>query len=49
MDDKTKAIKKNGTWELVELPKRGKKIGVKWFYKNKFKKKGKWTNTRPSL
>lgn len=35
MDVEMEAIKKNGTWELIELPKRGKTIGVKWVYKTK--------------
>ncbi|KAJ9678431.1 hypothetical protein PVL29_020573 [Vitis rotundifolia] len=29
---------KNGTLELTELPKGGKKVGVKWIYKTKFNK-----------
>ena len=32
--------KKNGTWELTDLPKGGKAIGVKWVYKTKFNEKG---------
>lgn len=34
------AIRKNGTWELIELPKDAKKIGVKWMYKTKFNENG---------
>ncbi|RVW35655.1 Retrovirus-related Pol polyprotein from transposon TNT 1-94 [Vitis vinifera] len=36
MDVEMEAIKKNGTWELTDLPKGGKTIGVKWVYKTKF-------------
>ena len=35
MDMETKVIVKNETWELIQLPKRAKKIGVKWVYKTK--------------
>ena len=31
---------RNGTWELTDLPKGGKKIGVKWVYKTKFNENG---------
>lgn len=36
MDVEMEVIKKNGTWELTDLPKGGKTIGVKWVYKTKF-------------
>ena len=32
--------KKNGTWELTDLPKGGKAIGVKWVYKTKYNEHG---------
>ncbi|PNX58743.1 reverse transcriptase, partial [Trifolium pratense] len=34
------AIKKNKTWELTDLPKGQKTIGVKWVYKTKLNEKG---------
>ena len=40
MDDEIDAIERNGTWELSDLPKRQKTIGVKWVYKAKLKKDG---------
>ena len=40
MDVEMETIKKNGTWELTDLPKGGKAIGVKWVYKTKFNEKG---------
>jgi len=40
MDLKIEAINKNGTWELTELPKGAKKVGVKWIYKTKFNENG---------
>jgi len=40
MDLEMEAINKNGTWELVELPEGGKKVGVKWIYKTKFNENG---------
>lgn len=38
MDVKIKAIDKNDTWELIDLP-REKTIGVKWIYKTKLNEK----------
>ncbi|GAB2289900.1 hypothetical protein Dimus_038074 [Dionaea muscipula] len=35
MDEEINAINKNRTWELVDLPKGCKAIGVKWVYKLK--------------
>ncbi|KAJ7943125.1 Retrovirus-related Pol polyprotein from transposon TNT 1-94 [Quillaja saponaria] len=35
MDEEVKAIEKNDTWELTNLPKDRKAIGVKWVYKAK--------------
>lgn len=40
MDAEMESITKNGTWELMELPEGGKKIGVKWVYKTKFNENG---------
>ena len=40
MDVEMEAINRNGTWELIELPKGGKKVGVKWVYKTKFNEHG---------
>jgi Reverse transcriptase (RNA-dependent DNA polymerase) len=35
MDEKMKAIEKNETWEMTNLPTGHKPIGVKWVYKKK--------------
>jgi hypothetical protein len=35
MDEKIKAIEKNNTWELTNIPKEQKPIGVKWVFKAK--------------
>lgn len=40
MDAEIAAIKKNNTWELTELPKGQKTIGVKCIYKTKLKENG---------
>ena len=40
MDDVIDAIERNGTWELSDLPKGQKTIGVKWVYKTKLKEDG---------
>jgi len=40
MDEEIKAIEKNKTWELTELPANKKPIGVKWVYKTKYKPNG---------
>jgi transposase InsO family protein len=40
MKEEIRSIEKNLTWELVELPKGKKAIGVKWVYKVKFNPKG---------
>ncbi|KAA0060231.1 Retrovirus-related Pol polyprotein from transposon TNT 1-94 [Cucumis melo var. makuwa] len=37
MDEEIEAIKRNNTWELTDLPKGHKTIGVKWVYKIKLK------------
>ncbi|CAJ2658399.1 unnamed protein product [Trifolium pratense] len=40
MDQEIESIEKNNTWELVDLPKGIKKIGVKWVYKTKYNEHG---------
>ena len=40
MDDEIEATKRNDTWELIDLPKGDKTIGVKWVFKTKIKENG---------
>ncbi|KAL2476210.1 Retrovirus-related Pol polyprotein from transposon RE1 [Abeliophyllum distichum] len=40
MDDEIDAIERNDTWELTDLPKGHKTIGVKWVFKTKLKENG---------
>ena len=40
MDEEIRSIEKNKTWELTNLPKGRKAIGVKWVYKTKRNAKG---------
>ena len=40
IDLEIEAIKNNGMWELTELHKGAKKVGVKWIYKTKFNENG---------
>jgi len=40
MDEEIKVIEKNETWDLVELPKGHRPIGVKWVYKTKINAQG---------
>jgi len=40
MDSEIKAIEKNKTWVLTDLPAGAKKIGVKWVYKTKLNEHG---------
>ena len=40
MDDEIEAIERNDTWELTNLPKGHKTIGVKWVFKTKIKENG---------
>jgi hypothetical protein len=35
MKDEMKAIERNATWDLVELPSNSKIVGCKWVYKLK--------------
>ena len=41
IDLEIEAIERNGTWELTDLPKGMKKIGVKWVFKTKLNENGK--------
>lgn len=34
------SIEENNTWELVDLPREAKIIGVRWIFKTKFNEKG---------
>ena len=36
MKEEIKSIEKNETWELMDLPKEKKAIGLKWVFKIKF-------------
>ena len=40
MNEEIGAIEKNETWEVADLPKGHKTIGVKWVYKKKMNPKG---------
>ena len=40
MKDEMKSINQNKAWDLVELPKRYKKVGSKWVFKTKRDSKG---------
>ena len=40
MEAEIDAIERNNTWELTRLPEGGKKVGVKWIFKTKFKENG---------
>ena len=35
MKDEMKALERNATWDLVELPRDKKTVGCKWIYKMK--------------
>ncbi|KAA3475370.1 retrovirus-related Pol polyprotein from transposon TNT 1-94 [Gossypium australe] len=35
MEEEIKAVEKNGTWEMVNLPKDKSAIGLKWVFKTK--------------
>ena len=37
IDDEIRALKKNETWELSDLPKRKQPIGYKWIFTVKYK------------
>lgn len=40
METEIASIEENNIWELMELPKRAKIIGVKWIFKTNFNEKG---------
>ncbi|KAM5583100.1 hypothetical protein ABKV19_003159 [Rosa sericea] len=40
MDNEIRAIEKNGTWELADLPQGARKIRVKWIFKTKLNERG---------
>jgi Reverse transcriptase (RNA-dependent DNA polymerase) len=40
MDEEMKVVEKNETWEMTDLPKGYKSIGVKWVYKKKMTPQG---------
>jgi len=40
MDEEIKKIERNETWDLIELPKGYKPIGIKWVYKKKMNDQG---------
>jgi hypothetical protein len=40
MNQEIESIEKNKTWDLVDLPRHKKCIGVKWVYKTKLNEKG---------
>lgn len=41
MDEEIDSIKRNETWDLVDLPEGKKSIGVKWVYKTKLNAEGR--------
>ncbi|GKU98653.1 hypothetical protein SLEP1_g11627 [Rubroshorea leprosula] len=40
MDEEIKALERNQTWELVDLPKDNKVVSLKWVYKTKYNSDG---------
>jgi hypothetical protein len=40
MNQEIDSIEKNKTWDLIDLPRHKKSIGVKWVYKTKLNEKG---------
>ena len=40
MDEKIKAIHRNNTWEVTELPEESQPIGVKWVFKKEMNAQG---------
>ena len=49
MDIEMKAIERNNTWELTDLPTGAKKIGLKWVYKTEFKENGEMDKFKARL
>jgi hypothetical protein len=41
MNQEIDYIEKNKTWDLFDMPRQNKSIGVKWVYKTKLNEKGK--------
>lgn len=49
MKEEMKAIEKNATWELVELPQKKQPIAVKWIFKVKHRPDGSIANHKARL
>ena len=49
MDLEIKAIKRNRTWKLIDLPERMKKIIVKWVFKTKLNENGEVDKCKAQL
>ena len=49
MDVEIAAIGKNNTWELMDLPKVQRSIGVKWIYKTKLNESGEVDKSKALL
>ncbi|KAK9928322.1 hypothetical protein M0R45_025465 [Rubus argutus] len=49
MNEEIESIEKNQTWNLVELPTGGKRIGVKWVYKTKLNELGEVSKYKARL
>lgn len=49
MKTEMNALKKNCTWEIVDLPKGNNIVGCKWVYSIKYKKKLRLIDIKPSL
>ncbi|MCH81273.1 copia-type polyprotein [Trifolium medium] len=49
MNEELNFIESNKTWELVDLPRGKKEIGVKWVYKVKLNSKGEVTRHKARL
>jgi hypothetical protein len=49
MNQEIDSIEKNKTWDLVNLPRHKKSIGVKWVYKTKLNEKGNIENAKQDL
>lgn len=49
MDAEIRSIGKNETWDLIELPKGAKRIGIKWVYKIKLNELGEVDKNKARL